>query len=691
MSDDDALHALARRAGIVIEWQNFAGDTRVVSDDTLRVMLEALGYQCRSADDLRAGLDRLAPPETSDALPPLLTGTVGRPTRVALDGELPRRARLLLEAGSRRDLSPRETHNGIDLPAIAEPGYHRLQIADREIVLAIAPERGTRIAGRVWGVAAQVYGLRRSGDGGIGDAASVAAFAEAAARRGADAVALSPMHALFLAQPSRYGPYSPSSRLFLNPLHAAPELVLGAQPVVQAIERAKLKGEFAALESLPLIDWPRATAARVRMLRELFAAFTAGEGIQDGLRADFTQFVADGGVLLAQHACFEALQHEQLATAPDNVDWRRWPTDLRDPDSPAVAAFAVAHRPEVQFHLFLQWLANKSLAVAQQRARAAGMGVGLIADLAVGMDPAGSHAWSRQQEILGGMAIGAPPDLFNPNGQQWGITNFSPHALKQSGFAAFLATLRAAMRNCGGARIDHAMGLQRLWLVPEGASAAEGAYLNYPLTDMLRLLALESHRHQAVLVGEDLGTVPEGFREKLDAHGLYGMRVLWFEREEDGFSAPEQWDRGAIAMTSTHDLPTAASWWLGADIRLRAQHGVLGPQQRAEALESERMEDRHALWAAFREAGVADGVPPPADEATRFVDAAVRFVGRTACPLALLPLEDILGSDEQPNLPGTVDQHPNWRRRTPGEAAGLLDEPVVARRVAALSAERPRR
>ncbi|HEY6434365.1 MAG TPA: 4-alpha-glucanotransferase [Acetobacteraceae bacterium] len=691
MSDDDALHALAGRAGIVREWQNFAGDAHLVSDDTLCMVLEALGYPCRSADDIRAGLDRLEPPETIDALPPLLTGTAGRPTRVVLDGDLPRRARLLLESGSGRDLTPHEAHNGIDLPAVAEPGYHRLLIGDREIVLAIAPEGGAKIAGRGWGVAAQVYGLRRSGDGGIGDTASVAAFAEAAARDGADAVALSPMHALFLAQPSRYGPYSPSSRLFLNPLYAAPELVLGPEPVAQAIDRARLQGEFAALERLKLIDWPRATAARVGMLRELFAAFTSGGGIPDGLRADFAQFTADGGALLAQHACFEALQHEQMVQAPDYTDWRRWPTDLRDPDSPAVAAFAAGRRSEIQFHSFLQWLADRSLGAAQQRARDAGMRIGLIADLAVGMDPAGSHAWSRQQEILGGLAIGAPPDLLNPNGQQWGITTFSPQALKQTGFAALLATLRAAMRNCGGARIDHAMGLQRLWLVPEGASAADGAYLRYPLTDMLRLLALESHRHQAVLVGEDLGTVAEGFREKLDAHGVYGMRVLWFERDEDGFAAPEQWDRSAIAMTSTHDLPTVASWWLGADIRLRAQHGVLGPQQRPEALEAERDEDRQAVWAAMHDAGVAEGALPPADETTRFVDAAVRFVGLAACPLALLPLEDLIGTTEQPNLPGTTDQHPNWRRRTERAAAELLEEPAVARRVAALNAERPRR
>ncbi|HSU06512.1 MAG TPA: 4-alpha-glucanotransferase, partial [Acetobacteraceae bacterium] len=283
-----------------------------------------------------------------------------------------------------------------------------------------------------------------------------------------------------------------------------------------------------------------------------------------------------------------------------------------------------------------------------------------------------------------------PPDLFSPNGQQWGITTFSPRALKATGFAPFIATVRAALHHCGGVRIDHAMGLQRLWLVPDGVSAAEGAYLSYPLTDMLRLLALESQRHQAIVVGEDLGTVPEGFRDQLDAHGVAGMRVLWFEKAGEEFAQPDQWDHSALAMTSTHDLPTAASWWRGADINLRAEHGVLGNRQRREDLEHEREGERRALWQAFDKADVARSGPPAQDSPGPFVDAAVRFVARTACQLALLPLEDVLGSDEQPNLPGTIDQHPNWRRRTGQPAATLLDDPAAARRINDVAQERPR-
>jgi len=390
--------------------------------------------------------------------------------------------------------------------------------------------------------------------------------------------------------------------------------------------------------------------------------------------------------LLAGHARFEALQEAQVARDPGDGDWRGWPTDLRDPRTPTVAAFADAHRREVLFHKFLQWVTERSLREAQHRALRAGMRIGLVADLAVGMDPAGSHAWSRPNDVLNGLSIGAPPDLLNRRGQEWGITSFSPVALRGGGFAPFLATLRACMRNAGGVRIDHAMGLQRLWLVPEGASAADGAYLNYPLEDMLRLLALESHRHRAIVVGEDLGTVPRGFHEALDAHGVYGMRVLWFEREAHEFTPPARWDPGAMAMTSTHDLPTLAGWWEGADIALREAHGALGPDQKRSDLEAEREADRASLWHAITQSGAARGLPP--ERAADFVDAALRHTADSACALCLLPLEDVLGQVEQPNLPGTTDQHPNWRRRAAGDAATLLDAPDVVARLDAIAAVR---
>jgi 4-alpha-glucanotransferase len=672
----DALHRLAEAAGLEIHWDNYLGEPRTVQPDALRAVLTALGYHCGTAAQIRESLARLAPAEGLDALPPLITARVGAPIRLPADNQA---AKLLLEPGTALDIALQDN----TLAPVCDPGYHRLLIGDREIVLAMAPEHAPRVGRRVWGIATQVYGLRRPGDGGIGDTAAVAEFAEAAADRGADLLALSPMHALFAARPDHYGPYSPSSRLFLNPLLASPELVLGRG----AVAAAGLAEEFARLEQAELIDWPRSTEAKMRLFRILFTRLFLDADAPEAMRSEYLQFEAESGPLLAGHACFEALQAEQLALNPLAVDWRHWPADLRDPESPAVAAFAQAHHHDVSFHVFLQWIAERSLAAAQHRARRAGMAIGLIADMAVGMDPAGSHAWSRQSDILSGLTIGAPPDLYNANGQQWGITTFSPAALRTTGYAPFIATLRACLRNAGGIRIDHAMGLRRLWLVPEGASPGDGAYLRYPLTHLLRLLALEAERHRAVVVGEDLGTVPGGFRDALEAHGVSGMRVLWFEKDGYRFIPPDRWTRGAMSMTTTHDLPTVAAWWTGADIALRAEHGVLSENQRREDLEQERAGAREALWAAFCDAGVAEGDNP--DGPAAFVDAAVRFVARTNSEIALLPLEDILGQEEQPNLPGTIDQHPNWRRRYPQPVDQVLNSTAVNRRVAAIVDERP--
>ena len=434
---------------------------QVVAPDVLGRILAALGLPCSSRGELAASRRQLVRNASLQALPPLVTATAGRPTRLEAGGSEPRRARIEFETGGGRDISIVPVRGRLRVPAITEIGYHRLLIDDRDIVLAVAPTRCRMIEdavpdARLWGLAAQIYALRQSGDGGIGDAAGIAALAEAAGRVGADALALSPLHALFTANPERFGPYSPSSRLFLNPLHAAPSLVFGAQHVANEVAAAGLGEAFANWKSLTLIDWQEAAAAKLALLRALFEGFMAEHESDGSLAADFARFRADGGDLLAQHATFETLHAEQSMRGL--ADWRRWPADLRDPTSATVAVFATSRRYEVLFHTFLQWLADRSLATAQQRAREAGMRIGLITDLAVGMDPAGSHAWSRQGEILGGLSIGAPPDPLGPRGQDWRLTGFSPRALMAGGFAPFLATVRAALRHTGGLRIDHVDG-----------------------------------------------------------------------------------------------------------------------------------------------------------------------------------------------------------------------------------------
>jgi 4-alpha-glucanotransferase len=677
---DEVLRDLARRAGIAVEWQDYAGRPQTVSPPVLRRVLAALGLPADSSRELSASRRLLTRRSSLSDLPPLVTAVAGRPTRLDVGGNEAQPAELALERGDTRQIALLPARGRLRIPAISEAGYHSLRVEDREIVLAVSPARCRSIDdvvpdARLWGLSAQLYSLSHPGDVGIGDLAGAADLARVAGMKGADAIALSPMHALYAADPARFGPYSPSSRLFLNPLHAAPELIFGQSAITEA---APTNG---------LIDWPAASTAKYAQLRKTFYSFVDSSDWDGALGAGFARFRAERGPLLYEHACFEALQ---AARMPQR-EWRTWPSDLRDPRGAAVTFFAASHAEEVLFHQFLQWISDRSVAAAQGVARQAGMRIGLIGDLAVGMDPSGSHAWSRQNDILLGVTIGAPPDLLNPRGQDWGLTGFSPRALEETGFAPFLATLQAAMRHVGGIRVDHAMGLARLWLIPEGASPAEGAYLNYPVGDLLRLLALESVRHNVVVIGEDLGTVPEGFHDMLEQSGIHGMRVLWFERDaQTGFGPPRSWGSTDVAMTSTHDLPTVAGWWKGSDIDVRHEHGRLGEGVDPDVARKEREQDRPRLWNAFVREHLGEGPVPAMDETDRVVDAAVRFIAKTEVPLSLIPLEDLLGQVEQPNLPGTIMEHPNWRRRLPVAADAVLQGEAVARRIELVAAERPR-
>ena len=664
---DDAVRELAHEAGIASDWIDSADRPQRVGIDTLRAVLTALGYACGTPADITASRARVSRADPRA----LVTATAGTPITLPMAGES-MTAELVLENGTTVPLGLDAREGATVVPPIHEIGYHRLRCGGREIALAIAPARcvttGDVAPGeRMYGLAVQLYALRRRHDLGFGDAGALSEFVAGAARAGAHAVALSPTHSLFAADPYHYGPYSPSSRLFLNPLYADPALALGTE-----------RPATAAQETDGLIDWPTAARAKYAQLRDLFEDFVKDE---NGAAArDFASFVRAGGDRLREHALFEALHRHWLAASDPKWHWRDWPADWRAPSGAAVGRFAAAEARTISFHMFLQWLAARSLAAVQHQAREAGMHIGLIADVAIGMSPGGSHAWSRQQDLLPDLSVGAPPDPFNMRGQDWGLTTFSPRALTASGFEPFLVTLRAAMRQAGGVRIDHVMGLARLWIVPRGAAPAEGAYLSYPVDDLLRLLALESHRHRAIVIGEDLGTVEPQFRQRLARAGIAGMDVLWFQRDRKGFLAPDEWRRDAVAMTSTHDLPTVAGWWSGADIATRAALGLADEACEPKA----RARDRAALWRAFRKAGVVATARPRSTEATPAVDAAIDFTARSPSRLALIPIEDVLGLTDQPNVPGTVDEHPNWRRRLDRPVAEIFDAPDVQARLARL-------
>ncbi|WP_234731532.1 4-alpha-glucanotransferase [Acidocella facilis] len=625
-----ALHRAAAQAGIARRWRDAGGKTQIVSDETLHLVLDALGGH------------------QADQPQNLYTAWVGQALR--LPGR-PGTVRVIYEDGTIQALTALKAPGGIVLPGLERAGYHRIEIGARTHDIAIAPGRAYGLAptqGRLWGLALQLYALRRTDDGGIGDFAALGAHGREAAAQGADAIALSPVHALFAGDVTRYAPYAPSSRIALNVLHIARDAIAPPDE---------------------LIDWPRAAARKLALLRQDF-----DHGVDE---AGLAAYRAQAGADLEQHARYEA-----LSLHLGSCDWRRWPEAYRHPDNPALADFATTHAKEIAFHAWLQWQAEAGLEAAQQACRGAGARIGLISDLAVGTSADGAQAWGRQSEMLNGLEIGAPPDLFNQEGQGWGITGFSPLGLRRSGFSGYLAMLRHALRHAGGVRIDHVMGLKRLWVVPLGRSPREGAYLSMPFQDLLRLTVLESTRHRAIVLGEDLGTLPQGLRADLARAGIAGMRVLWFERRGTSFISPSRWSPDAVAMTTTHDLPTVTGWWQSEDIAWRQRLGRAGEDEAA------RGEDRAALWAAFRRSGATRAAQPSPQEAGPVTLAAARHLGKSACALALLPIEDALSSPDAPNLPGTTDEHPNWRRRLPADAPSLFAREDVKARLSALDQAR---
>ncbi len=682
---DDGLRALAEAAGLAVDWTDAHGNLQTVTADTLRTVLAALNLPGDTPEQAARSLAELR--DEQHTLPPLVTARANRTISIPWPEGASLAYRIALEAGGeQRGEAVRRDAHCVTLAAPATPGYHRLEIGDRTVTLAVAPTRSPQITdaddlppGRPWAAAVQVYSLRQSKPalGGIGDFSALAAFARAAAQNGAWGVAISPVHAGFGAHPERFSPYAPSSRLFLNTLFIDPTEVFGQDRVEEAIADCGVGDALATLDAQPMIDWVAVASARRAVLRRLFDRFPSNARPQAG--QDFMRFRTAGGEGLARHACYEVLAQRHLADG-GKAGWQHWTEPLRDPRSRAVEAATRTHADDVRFELFLQWLADRGLAQAHAAAREAGMPIGLIADLAVGTDPSGSHAWSRQPDMLRGLSPGAPPDLFNTAGQGWGLTAFSPRTLKQTGYAAFIEMLRATLAHAGGVRIDHALGLERMWLVPEGQSPADGVYLRFPFDEMMNLISLEAWRHKAVVIGENLGTVPEGFDDRIADAGMLGMSVLWFEREDGGrFRALDRWSRHNVAMSTTHDLPTIAGWWAGKDIDWRVRLELLGDTTEADH-RAERDTDKRQLWQALGESGDMPGPDAPP------IDAIFGFLARTPAPLVIAPVEDLLGQIEQPNLPGTIDTHPNWRQRLAMPVEHMFDDAAVAQRVNRLQA-----
>ena len=520
---------------------------------------------------------------------------------------------------------------------------------------------------RVWGLTCQLSSLMSERNLGIGDFADLEAFCRVAADEGADFVGLNPLHALFWSDPGRISPFSPSNRRFLNPVYLAPDWIEGFEGL-----RGEAAAEAAHLRADPLLDPRPAALLKDRLLRQLFEKSSERNG------EAFRRFCEEGGPVLEAHATFEAISRQMVAEG-HGAGWPSWPEALQDRGSAAVAELADQHRDEVEYHLWLQWQTERQVERVQRTAIQSGMRVGLYLDFAVGAAPDGSATWIDPHLTVPGASIGAPPDYFNLQGQDWGLAPISPVELAERECGPWADIMKWVMRPAGAVRIDHAMSLGRLWLIPRGMRPTEGAYVHYPLPQMLARLAEASEAERAMVIGEDLGVVPDGFRLLMAERNIHAYKVFFFERDGDGFADPTGWPAAALACLATHDTPTFTGWWRGSDLTLRRTLGMLDAEGAA-AGGAPRAEERAAVAALT-------------DEAETEVEVSARLhahIAESPCRLAALQIEDALGIEAQVNVPGTIDEHPNWRSRLPVAVDVMNEHSGFRAHVAAMRDARPR-
>ncbi|MGW7515926.1 4-alpha-glucanotransferase [Streptomyces sp. NPDC054796] len=675
------LARLAAAHGVCTSYEPAPGSTVEVPDETVVSVLAALGVDASTPQALREALERHAQ-DSLRLLPPTVVLRAG--SAVTTLPALPEGTvlRVITESGDTLDWGP-----GATLPL----GAHTLhaQAPDgraAHATLLVAPDhfpapRGRGAAGRGFGLLVQLYSLLSSRSWGMGDLADLSDLADWAGRvLGADFIQLNPLHT---AVPSASGgptdpsPYRPSSRRFPDPVHLRVEDV-PEYAYLEGIDRERaesLLGRAATLRGAVLGKGAHIDRDAVWNLKREALELVRKVPLAPGRRAAYCDYLAERGDSLEDHATWSTFAELH------GPDWRSWPTGLDDPHSARTARTRREHMERVDFHSWLAWLTDTQLSRAQQSARAAGMPVGLVHDVAVGVHPSGADVWAQQDVFAPGISTGAPPDAFNPHGQDWGLPPWRPDALAVSGYAPYREVLTSQLRHTGALRIDHVMGHSRLWWIPEGRPPTEGAYVRYDTEAMLGVLALEAHRAGAAVIGEDLGTVEPGMREDLAARGVLGTSVLWFERDYaagadadadpdggagsgaagDGGEAPplrpERWRADCLATATTHDLPSTAARLSGEHVALRHKLGLLARplahEQAAAATETDE-------WLAFfGQLGLLPrGTASGEEEA---VKAVYRFLARTPSRMIGVWLPDALGDRRPQNLPGTWDQYPNWR------------------------------
>jgi 4-alpha-glucanotransferase len=634
---DEDLARLATHHGVATTYLDHVRLPVEVAREPVVGVLAALGVDASTPAAVRTALTAA---ESHSPTPPVVVVRRSTGGHVAVGGP----AQLRLEEGTHRAVA--SDGGRVRLPPGLPLGWHCLELGDRELPVIVTPDQVTPRTGRGWGWMVQLYAMRSTASWGMGDLADLHTLTSWTAQHGGDLVLVNPLHAVGPTPPIQQSPYYPGSRRWTNPLYLRVE-----DTPWYKVADAETRAQVDALRppsDTELIDRDAVWRAKLAAFELLWQRVpTARLGRNYLLPPD------DDDLWTFATWCALCEIHGK--------DWRSWPVELQRADSPAVARARVDLADRVRFFAWLQILADSRLAWTQHLAKHEGMDVGVIHDLAVGADPAGADAWMLQDTLALSARIGAPPDLFNQQGQDWGMPPWHPQRLAEAGYRPLRDMLRSLLRHAGGVRIDHVLGMFRFWWIPEGAGPRDGTYVSYDAEALLGVIALEAERAGAVVIGEDLGVVPPPVRKTLTERGLLGSSVLWFEREElqPGEVGPltpmREWRKGAMASVTTHDLPTALGWLRGDHLRVRSELDLVDDPAADEAA---WRAERDELLAHLVASGVLASVDLPEDELVRALH---RYLGGTPSRYVVAAPGDAVGDVRQPNVPGTVDEYPNWR------------------------------
>nr|WP_318383384.1 4-alpha-glucanotransferase [uncultured Enterobacter sp.] len=663
--DSKRLDNAAQAAGISPHYINAHGKPQSIGAETKRRLLEAM-HRTTAATKAAA-----------TPVPNVMVYTTGKKMPLAIEGTGAFDWQLVTEAGKQH---AGETRSGttLTLPAKLPAGYHSLTLTQGKkrwhCQLIVAPKRcyepqALHEGKKLWGACVQLYTLRSDTNWGMGDFGDLKAMLVDVARRGGSFIGLNPIHALYPANPESASPYSPSSRRWLNVVYIDVNAVEDFQRSKEAQKWWKMPSTQQALQSAreaEWVDYATVTALKIAALRMAWKGF-AVRGEEDEQRAAFNAFVKQEGDSLYWQAAFDALHACQVKEDEMRWGWPVWPEGYQRTDSPQVKQFCQDHADDVNFYLWLQWLAWVQFSQCWETSQGHAMPIGLYRDLAVGVAEGGAETWCDRELYCLKASVGAPPDILGPLGQNWGLPPMDPHVMTARAYAPFIELLRANMKSCGALRIDHVMSMLRLWWIPYGETADQGAYVHYPVDDLLSILALESQRHQCMVIGEDLGTVPVEIVSKLRNSGIYSYKVLYFENSKNNFRAPHTWPVQSMAVATTHDLPTLRGYWEGGDLTLGKTLGLYPDEDVLRGLYQDRALAKQGLLDALHQhgclpkrAGRTAAKMPMSRTLNRGMQ---RYIADSNSALLGLQPEDWLDMAGPVNIPGTSYQYKNWRRK----------------------------